>query len=260
MHPFRDIPIRQKLMVIIMSVTTSALVLSGLGIIAADSILFRAAMQRDISALAQIVADNSTAALAFEDPAAATQTLASLKARPHLVGACIFRPNGALFAQYLRPGSGTECPPGNAADQMLFTRTGLMIRRPIELNRRRIGTLFMLYNLGELTEHIGLYGQAVLLILLLSILVAFLLSSRLRAIIAGPISQLAGATRKVSETSDYSIRAQKLSGDELGALADGFNEMLARIQSQDSELRKALLGACPSILQLCGLKWNRTGT
>jgi len=247
MHPFRDIPIRQKLMVIIMSVTASALVLAGSGIIVADSILFRAAMQRDISALAQIVADNSTAALAFEDPRTATQTLGSLKARPHLVGACIFRPNGAIFAQYLRPGSGMECPAGNAADQMLFTGSGLMIRRPIELNGRRIGTLVLLNDLGELTEHIGLYGQAVLLILLLSILVAFLLSSRLRAIIAGPISQLADATRQVSETSDYSIRAQKLSGDELGALADGFNEMLARIQSQDSELREALLAQAAAL-------------
>jgi PAS domain S-box-containing protein len=80
-----------------------------------------------------------------------------------------------------------------------------------------------------------------LLVLLLSTLVAFLLSSRLRAIISEPISRLANATRSVSETRDYAIRAQKLSGDELGALADGFNEMLGRIQLQDSELRRALL-------------------
>ena len=83
--------------------------------------------------------------------------------------------------------------------------------------------------------------------MLVSSFVAFLLSSRLRAIIAGPISQLANATRSVSETRDYSIRAQKLSGDELGALADGFNEMLAQIQSQDSDLRKALLAQAAAL-------------
>ena len=42
-----------------------------------DSILFRASMQRDLSALAQIVADNSTAALSFEDPRVAAETLAA---------------------------------------------------------------------------------------------------------------------------------------------------------------------------------------
>jgi PAS domain S-box-containing protein len=102
-------------------------------------------------------------------------------------------------------------------------------------------TLVLLYDLGEISERARLYGQTVLIILLVSSLVAFLISSRLRSIIAEPISGLANAARRVSETRDYSIRARKVSEDELGALADGFNEMLTRIQSQDSELRKALL-------------------
>src|SRR3984885_6703691 len=241
MHPFRDMPIKQKLMVIIMSVTAAALLLSGLGIVVADSLLFRAAMQRDISALAQIVADNSTAALAFDDPKTATETLASLRARPRLITACIYRPDGAMFARYIHPGAVTGCPPGKAPDELRVINTGLMIRRPIALNQRRIGTLVLLYDLGEISERTRLYGQMVLLILIVSSFIAFLLSSRLRGIVAEPISQLANATRSVSETRDYSVRAQKLSGDELGALADGFNEMLARIQSQDHELRKALL-------------------
>ncbi len=245
MHPFRDMPIKQKLMVIIMSVTAAALLLAGLGIVIADSLLFRATTQRDISALAAIVADNSTAALAFDDPQTATQTLASLKARPHLLAACIYRRDGDLFAQYIRTGSTAQCPlgqtGGEAQDELRFTGAGLIIRRPIALNQRRIGTLLLLNDLGAISERIRLYGLTVLLILIVSSFVAFVLSSKLRSIIAEPISQLANATRRVSETRDYSIRAQKFSGDELGALADGFNEMLSRIQVQDGNLRNALL-------------------
>jgi PAS domain S-box-containing protein len=247
MRTFRDRPIKQKLMVIIMSVTAAALLLSGLGIVISDSILFRGTMERDISALAQIVADNSTAALAFDDPQTATETLASLRARPHLVAACIYRPDGVVFARYVRPGAVTGCPPGSTQDEMRFTSTGLIIRRPIALDSQRIGTLLLLYDPGEISDRIRLYGQIVLLILLLSSLVAFLLSAKLRAVIAEPISQLAQAARLVSETRDYSIRAQKLSGDELGELADGFNEMLTRIQSQDNELRKALLAQAAAL-------------
>jgi PAS domain S-box-containing protein len=250
MHPFRDMPIKQKLMVIIMSVTTAALLLSGLGIVIADSLLFRAAMQRDISGLAQIVGDNSTAALAFNDPQTATQTLASLKARPRLVAGCIYRPDGTLFATYVRADAGDACPPRmeeSSEDEQRFTSSELMVRHPITLNHKPLGTILLLNDLGGISERIRLYGQTVLLILLVSSFVAFVLSSRLRAIIAGPISQLADATRSVTETRDYSIRAQKLSGDELGALADGFNEMLARIQSQDSDLRKALLAQAAAL-------------
>ena len=193
----------------------------------------------------QIVADNSTAALAFDDPQTATQTLASLKARPHLLAACIYRPDGGLFAQYVRAGSTAQCPPGQtggeAQDELRFTAAGLIVRRPIALNQRRIGTLLLLNDLGAISERIRLYGLTVLLILIVSSFIAFLLSSKLRSIIAEPISQLANATRRVSETRDYSIRARKFSADELGALADGFNEMLTRIQAQDADLRKALL-------------------
>ena len=250
MHFFRDMPIKQKLMVIIMSVTAAALLLSGLGIVIADSILFRAAMQRDISGLAQIVGDNSTAALAFNDPQTATQTLASLKARPHLVAGCVYRPDGTIFATYVRADAANACPPrlaqGNQ-DEQRFTNTELFVQHPVTLNQRRIGTIVLLNDLGGISERTRLYGQTVLLILLISSLVAVVLSSRLGAIIAGPISQLANATRSVSETRDYSIRAHKLSGDELGALAGGFNDMLARIQSQDSELRKALLAQAAAL-------------
>lgn len=241
MRTFRDMPIKQKLMAIIMSVTAAALLLSGLGVVVWDSILFHRSLERDISTLARIVADNSTAALAFDDREAAAQTLASLKARPHLSAACIYRPDGAVFAQYLRPGAGVGCPPVGPADELRFTATELIARRPVVLDGRPIGTLGLFYDLDEVSERMRLYGQIVVLVLLGSSLFAFLLSSKLRAIVAGPISHLAEVTRSVSETGDYGLRARQLSKDELGRLAEGFNEMLARIQAQDNELRSALL-------------------
>ena len=98
----------------------------------------------------------------------------------------------------------------------------------------------LLYDLNEIGERITLYGVIVLAILLASSLIALLLSSKLRSLIATPISHLAQAATSVSETRDYSIRARKLSGHELGVLVDTFNEMLARVQRRDDELKQAL--------------------
>lgn len=81
MRPFRDIPIRQKLMIIVMLTTATALLITGMGIVAFDSYFFRRSLQRDLSSLAQMIADNTTAALAFNDPQTATETLAALRAR-----------------------------------------------------------------------------------------------------------------------------------------------------------------------------------
>src|SRR5262245_5599238 len=99
---FADRPIRQKLLIIIMGVTAAALSISALGSLISDFILFRGYLVRDLSGIARITADNSTAALSFEDPAAAEETLAALRARPHLITACIYRANGSLFAAYVR--------------------------------------------------------------------------------------------------------------------------------------------------------------
>jgi PAS domain-containing protein len=232
-------------MVVIIVTTGLALLMSGAGIVAMDGVLFRGFLQRDISALARITADDSTAALAFEDPRSATETLAALRARTHIVFACIFRANGTILAQYTRSGEGSGCRagsvPGAASDEIRFSSTNLTATRSILLQGRPIGTLVLVYDLAEIGERRRIYGPIVLGILLASSLIAFLVSTRLRAIIATPILQLAYTTALVSRTRDYSTRAQKLSGDELGILVETFNEMLAGIQSRDDNLRNALL-------------------
>src|SRR5205085_9104358 len=102
------------------------------------------------------------------------------------------------------------------------------------------GTVMLLYDLEEIAERRRLYGSVVIAVLLVSSIIAFLFSSSLRGLIVDPITQLVKVTTAVSETSDYSIRAHRVSGDEFGVLADGFNEMLAGIQSRDTSLRNAL--------------------
>ncbi len=240
MRSFRDIPIKQKLTIIIMAITATALLLCGVGIVAFDLSLFRGYLQRDLSAVAGIVADNSTAALAFNDPQAASGTLGALHAKTHIVTACVIRSDGTVLAQYLRLGADAGCPAAGS-EGIRFGHGGVTVVHPVVLNAQRIGTLVLLYDLDEISERVRLYGGTVLGFVLLSCVIAFLLSSGLRTLIATPISQLVQATTAVSETNDYTIRAQKISGDELGVLVDRFNEMLSNIQAQDAKLRRALL-------------------
>ncbi len=240
MRAFRDMPIKQKLMVTIMLTTSVALLLSGAGIVVVDYFLFRGYLQRDLSALSRIVADNSTASLSFNDPQSAAETLSALKIRTHVVAACIYRSDGSTLASYLRPGA-TGCPRAAAHYEIRSSEAGLVVTQPIVLQDRPIGMLVLLYDLGEIGERMRLYSAPVIGVLLLSSMIAFLFSSSLRALVARPVLELVRATTAVSSTRDYGIRAHKISGDELGVLADAFNEMLAGIQSRDSDLRKALV-------------------
>jgi PAS domain S-box-containing protein len=239
MRSFNDRPIRQKLAIIIIATTASALMLAGSGIVVADSFLFEGYVQRDLSALARIVADNSTAALSFNDPKTAADTLGSLRARQHVKSACIYRADGSTLAVYARETT-FACPPPTTQGGIRSVGPDLVVSEPIVLKGKWIGTLMLQYDLGEIGDRTRLYGSTVLVVLLVSSLIAFLLSSKLRAAIATPVSQLVRAAAAVSETGDYSIRAQKLSGDELAVLVDRFNEMLEGIQSRDNALKDAL--------------------
>ena len=237
----RNIPIRQKLILMILATTAVALLWAGIGIVFADLVLFRSSLKIDLSTLAHIVADNTTAALTFNDPTVANETLAALRARTHIIDACLYQTDNRLFARYARKGTHMSCPKPGVNGEIRFEERDLIVSRPIVLEGRRIGTLVLAYDLGEMYERVQLYGLVVLVVMLISWVLALLVSSKLRTLIAGPVIDLSRTATLVSHSRDYGTRATKFSADELGVLVDAFNEMLAGIQSRDSDLRTALV-------------------
>ena len=78
---FRDRPIRQKVNLLIAAASGVALVLAGLGLVVYDLTTIRPRAFRDLAAQAALIRINTTAALAFQDRQAATENLATLRAR-----------------------------------------------------------------------------------------------------------------------------------------------------------------------------------
>ncbi len=99
MRTLRDIPIKQKLMIIIMATTTAALLLAASASWPPTLILFRGYLRRDLSALARIIADNSTAALAFNDPKPPPRRWARCAPERTSSSPVSYRPDGTVLAQ-----------------------------------------------------------------------------------------------------------------------------------------------------------------
>lgn len=239
MKAYRNTSIKRKLLAVIVATTAIALCFAGAAMVLLDSTLFHISMQRDLASLASIAGDNSTAALAFDDPNVATETLTSLRARPHLVSACLYRPDGSLFAIYARPGAARSCPPPRVQQTIEGAPGGIAVSHPVMLRGKRVGTLVLLYDRGEMWQRLAVYAAIVFVILLAASAFAIAASSRLRNAITAPISHLSRAAAAVSERADYSVRVPKETGDELGVLVDAFNQMLERVQMRDVELQDA---------------------
>ncbi|MDZ7262642.1 MAG: ATP-binding protein, partial [candidate division KSB1 bacterium] len=207
--------------------------------IAHDNISFRRAMIRDLNTLAEIIGENSTAALSFDHEMDAKQTLAALKLQPHIVFACIYAKDGRVFAKYLREDTKVDfSPPQPQPDGYRFEKVHLALFRQIVLNGERIGTVYIQADLQEMQSRLKQYAGIAIIFVLLSSLIVFLITSKLQQIISGPILHLAQVARDVSVRKDYSIRALKQGQDELGFLTERFNEMLSQIQDRDAALQK----------------------
>ena len=135
----RDLPIRRKLTAVITATSAVALIVASGMLLTWDVIRSRADLRDDLQTLTTIIADNSTAALSFNYPAAATETLAALAAKPQITAAAIYRNNGELFAAY-QPNGGPPVPEGPPPEGLRELAGAVEIVRPIVLDGTRLGT------------------------------------------------------------------------------------------------------------------------
>ena len=237
---FQDISIKRKLTAIIMIASTVALLLVSTGFVTYELVTFRQTMTRDLSTLAEIIGNQSTAALTYGDKDAAREILAALSAKKHIVAAALYDKEGRLIASY----SGVKGPAVSFPNQpepevSRFENSALVLFHEIRLDGDFVGTVYLKSDLQEINERFARYAAMILLFMLASWVVTLFLSALLQRVISRPIFHLAETARAVSGGKNYSLRATKHGGDELGQLIDGFNEMLGQIQQRDSELQQA---------------------
>jgi signal transduction histidine kinase/ActR/RegA family two-component response regulator/HAMP domain-containing protein len=234
----RTFTIKQKLKLITMASSTVALLLVAVAFLAYEYFAFRQAMVRDVLTQAQIIGNQSTAALTYDDRSNARDILRALDAKKNIVAAGLYSPNGELFASYFvpDPGNPQPLPPRAGPLGWRFVGDHLVLFQPIKMNGEAIGTIFLKSDLAELRARLANYAVTFALFTLVSLGATYLLARRLQRIISQPISHLAETAKIVSAEKNYSIRAQKMSADELGQLIDGFNEMLEQIQKRDDAL------------------------
>ena len=232
--------IGQKLKGIILVTCGVSILIACTALAVYDGLSFRTELATDLVSAAAMAGSNSTAALVFSDAQSARETLSSLRSQPHIVEACIYAQDGSVFAKYARSGTDPSfTPPVRGATGTVFTPNQVILFQPIKLNGEEIGTIYLKSDLDELYARTGRFALIFLIVILASFVTAYLLASRLQRVISEPILELARTASAVSLVKDYSLRATKSSEDEIGILADRFNEMLSQIETRENALQLA---------------------
>ena len=230
--------IQAKLTLLNLASGLMMLVLVGGAGLVYERVAHRRETMREFASLAAVVAAQNRAALAFHNPADARQNLALLSVQPSVTLAEVRDRDGRVFARYVRPGTALV-PVTDAVVGQRFVADGLEVVTPIEYDREVLGTVVLRSDLREYRQRLEAGVATFLTVLALALALAWLLSATLHRLVSGPIRQLAGVTRAVTERGDYSLRAVAAGTDEVGQLLAGFNQMLDRIQQQDAVVRQS---------------------
>jgi len=251
---FKNLSIKNKLILFSLFTSGVALLVALIAILTGAFFASRTMTLDSMTSIARVIGTNCVAALAFDDANAANETLRAMVAEPHIEYSRIYRTDGSLFAQYYRDAKaafgGTAAADASEdvktvlADSSFtdggsyhrFTPKRLQVLTPIILDHSMIGVVEVSAGLAALYERLSAAALICLGILLVSFLAAIVAATLAQRTISGPISALTRTMNRISRDKDYSTRVESDSQDELGMLFEGFNGMLAEIQSRDEKL------------------------
>ena len=248
-----------------MFVSTMGIVLAGTSLAVFQWYDIRANMANKLVTITRIIADNTTSAVSFVDTQDANEVLLSLKRNSAIIGAIIYDSSGKILAHYARDKNALSTKSYSilkSFKEYRFIKQTLEVQQNIYLDDVIIGKVLICSDLSELNNALLRLTYLFLTILVVVGLFAYFLTSIMQKIISQPLLSLAKLTRKISQQKNYTLRAKKSSDDELGALADDFNEMISQIEKRDKALTESehrfhiLIEQAADAIYLCDLDGN----
>ena len=231
---FRNLLIRRKLTLIMMVTSCVALTVSFAAWLSYDAVSHKNSLVQTMDLYSDMIgAQRGPTALDVENMADVQSTLAFLRGHERVSRAVFFKPDGTAVA--------IAGPDGR--DPIPFQRNGhhlegslLLAYRPIVQDGVEIGTIAIEADMSSMQQRLSHFGGIFLVVLCIAMVVSFAISYRLQEVIAQPILHLTDMIRAVSDKKDYSLRAKRYGRDEIGFLAEAFNDMLQNLQNRDAEL------------------------
>jgi signal transduction histidine kinase/ActR/RegA family two-component response regulator len=233
----RGQPIRRKLLRVIGLAVVLGLVLAAVAVFVYDATTIGPRRQRDAHAQSNLVRSITTPALLFEDTTAGHENLATYRARPDIASATLYRPDGSVFARYVRPGAPTPPPPAAFGQREQITAGHLDLMDSVVSDGRLVGWLGLRYDMRPFRYRLGQYGLIAIVVLLALGVAALVLLRVLDRAVTAPIQRLAAAAGDVERTGDARVRVPAEEDGEIGVLGDAFNRMLERLQEQQGVLQ-----------------------
>jgi len=238
----RNFSLRTQLIGIILLTSTLALSVAGATLYFTEVSRTREALSDELTSLATLLGNRSSAALIFLDNKTAVENLRAVAGLEQVGSACLFNEQGAVFAEYKREKAGTQsCNAMTPISQQfaLFEGNAMRAQVPVVVNGNLIGALQLRSTTAPLIHRLTSQTLSLLGALGGALTVAILLSLQLQRLISRPLAQVREVANEIVKSGNYALRAPDLGNHELGQLSDAFNRMLRKIEDQNSNLAES---------------------
>ena len=244
----RDLNVRNKILLIVISSIVVSLVTAFILFALYDRQSYRYSMMQELTVLSDVIAKRTSAALLFRDDRAATANLESLSVKKNIIISCIYDGKKEVFATYFRaPQSSDEkinpCPQLPYEGDEIFTKLQgdiSILVNPIKFSGKRLGWIYVAASMDELAVRMKQLLLIGTLIFLSAGVIAYLFAVRVQRYITQPLINLQHVLRTITKSRDYSLRAIKESDDEFGHMVLDFNRMLHMVQEANLRLSDAV--------------------
>ncbi len=237
--------IKNKLTLLLMLVSIVLLVIVSLVVLTAELFATRAALIQELRVLTAAVGNSSRQSLVLSQYQETERFLAALATQKYIHAAYLFNDQGAPVAEYLAhknsvfawkfleadfTAKNKDYWTTSTQEQINLCFYHLGIFTPIFYEGKRVGTLYVLSDLDALYGRLSGVALGTTLALILLFVFSWILAGRLQKPISAPLLNLAGVMEQISVQEDYSVRATKMSNDEISLLVDGLNHLLDQVE------------------------------
>jgi signal transduction histidine kinase len=245
---FEDLPIRRKFLY-------ALLISTGAGFAVFLAVFAAVWLQQEhderaveVGTVAEVIARNSRAAVAFDDSRTRLEILRALEAMKAMLGGRIYSHDGTVLAEFQMPakelpgafsGPELEVIAAEQGTPKLQLHGALRILRPIVLDGETIGWVELDAEAAAIWKEVAQEFTVAFALALIACVLSLAFALHFRGILSGPIERLAAAADRVARDEEYAIPVEYAGRDELGTLVESFRRMLARIEQRTRELREA---------------------
>ena len=223
--------IRRKLSRVLWLKALLTLLVASISLSIRESNNLQQAFEQKLNLTADMIGENASVALLFEDRQTATAVLQALAHDTTIIHGMIQTVHGEIFSEYDKVDADWE-----VWWPRWVPRTQYVTRNIAYAQQASIGRITLIASLRQ--PYLALLGNVAInaAIVAVALAVAAIIVLHLQRKMLRPILRLANTARAIERDHDYSRRLNVENNDDISELTEAFNNMLAQIQRNEAHL------------------------